>query len=137
MLMLFQPGPTFLGKACSQTKRGAPYIKVLHSIWVSTLLSWKGFPGTQKRTSLPGRFFKAKYARLFVPGKPFPACGQCYETFYGRKLRLFIISQSVCPWQAYQVYQVLLLGRFRPYPQTLDQVERLARDKRSSLLVKL
>ncbi len=23
--------------------------------------------------------------------------GQCYKTFYGRKLRLFIISKSVCP----------------------------------------
>ncbi len=27
--------------------------------------------------------------------------GQCYKTFYGRKLLLFIISQSVCPWQAF------------------------------------
>ncbi len=28
-------------------------------------------------------------------------CGQCYKTFYGRKLRLFIISWSVCPWKAF------------------------------------
>jgi len=27
--------------------------------------------------------------------------GQCYKTFYGRKLRIFVISQSVCPWQAF------------------------------------
>ncbi len=26
---------------------------------------------------------------------------QCYKTFYGRKLRLFIISYSVCPWQTF------------------------------------
>jgi hypothetical protein len=26
--------------------------------------------------------------------------GQCYKTFYGRKLQIFVISWSVCPWQA-------------------------------------
>ncbi len=26
---------------------------------------------------------------------------QCYKTFYGRKLRLFVLSYSVCPWQAF------------------------------------
>jgi hypothetical protein len=63
--------------------------------------------------------------------------GQCYKTFYGRKLRLFIISSSVCSWQAFpdksyvcgQVQEptlegsnckVLTLGRFLPYLQTLD-----------------
>ncbi len=30
-----------------------------------------------------------------------PASGQCYKTFYGRKLRLFIISYSAFPWQAF------------------------------------
>ncbi len=29
------------------------------------------------------------------------AWAQCYKTFYGRKLSLFIISQSVCPWKAF------------------------------------
>ncbi len=28
--------------------------------------------------------------------------GHCYKTFYGRKLRLFIISKSNCPCQAFQ-----------------------------------
>jgi hypothetical protein len=28
-------------------------------------------------------------------------CGQCCKTFYGRKLRLFIIRKSICPWQAF------------------------------------
>ncbi len=27
--------------------------------------------------------------------------GQCYKTFYGRKLRIFKISWSVCPWQTF------------------------------------
>ncbi len=27
--------------------------------------------------------------------------GQCFKTFYGRNLRIFIKSQSVCPWQAF------------------------------------
>ncbi len=30
------------------------------------------------------------------------AWGQCYKTFCGRKLRLFILSQSDCPWQAFE-----------------------------------
>jgi hypothetical protein len=28
---------------------------------------------------------------------------QCYKTFYGRILRIFEISWSVCPWQAFPV----------------------------------
>jgi hypothetical protein len=27
--------------------------------------------------------------------------GQRYKTFSGRNLRIFVISQSVCPWQAF------------------------------------
>jgi hypothetical protein len=27
--------------------------------------------------------------------------GQCYKTFYARNLRIFVISQSVCPWPAF------------------------------------
>ncbi len=27
--------------------------------------------------------------------------GQCYKTFYGRKLRIFKISLHICPWQAF------------------------------------
>jgi hypothetical protein len=27
--------------------------------------------------------------------------GQCYKTFYGRKLRLFVLSYSDCPWKAF------------------------------------
>jgi hypothetical protein len=25
-----------------------------------------------------------------------------YKTFYGRNLRMFVISYGVCPWQAFQ-----------------------------------
>jgi hypothetical protein len=27
--------------------------------------------------------------------------GLYYKTFYGRNLQIFVISSSVCPWQAY------------------------------------
>jgi hypothetical protein len=30
--------------------------------------------------------------------------GQRYKTFYGRTLRIFVISYSVCPWQALTAY---------------------------------
>ncbi len=29
---------------------------------------------------------------------------QCYKTFYGCNLRIFLISHSVCPWQAFESY---------------------------------
>jgi hypothetical protein len=29
---------------------------------------------------------------------------QCYETFYGRNLRYFVISLSVCLWEAFPTY---------------------------------
>jgi hypothetical protein len=28
---------------------------------------------------------------------------QCYKTFYGRNLQMFLISKSVCPWQVFTV----------------------------------
>jgi hypothetical protein len=28
--------------------------------------------------------------------------GLYYKTFYGRNLQIFVISYSVCPWQAFQ-----------------------------------
>ncbi len=33
--------------------------------------------------------------------------GQCYKTFYGRTLCIFIISQSVCPWQAFPAKSIV------------------------------
>ncbi len=78
-------------------------------------------------------------------------CGQCYKTFYGRKLRLFIISQSVCHWQAFQpnlMFAVKAGAYLSKAPfrcSTLGQdpglthkhqtrLERLASDKHSSLI---
>jgi hypothetical protein len=52
---------------------------------------------------------------------------QCFKTFYGRNLQMFIISWSVCPWQAVSAWQMLwvrpgayprvkhLKGKLRPY----------------------
>ncbi len=31
------------------------------------------------------------------------AWGQCYKTFFVRDLRIFVISESVCPWQAFSI----------------------------------
>ncbi len=45
---------------------------------------------------------------------------KCYKTFYGRKLRLFIISQSICSWQAFQAQSnkhSSLLRKFIDYRQ--------------------
>ena len=77
--------------------------------------------------------------------------GQCYKTFYSHKLLLFIISESVCPWKAFpaqsyvcrsgqeptlkwSILRCFILvgsGLTRKYQTGM---ERLARDKRSSLL---
>ncbi len=40
---------------------------------------------------------------------------QCYKTDYGRKLRTFVMSWSVFPWQAFQVY--CLWARPWAYPR--------------------
>ncbi len=42
--------------------------------------------------------------------------GQCYKTFYVRNLRIFVISQSVCPWQAVPV-QSIVCGQGMSLPQ--------------------
>jgi hypothetical protein len=42
---------------------------------------------------------------------------QYYKKIYGRKSRLFIISQSVCPWQAFPAYSNFF--QVRPEPTRL------------------
>jgi hypothetical protein len=37
----------------------------------------------------------------WISGNDMALCGQCYKKFYGRKLRLFLISYNVCRWQAF------------------------------------
>jgi hypothetical protein len=32
----------------------------------------------------------------------YPSCGQCYKSFYGRNLRIFVINKSVCPGELFQ-----------------------------------
>ncbi len=47
-----------------------------------------------------------------------PSRCQCYKTFYGRNLRIFVISQSVCPWQVLPAYQsIACLARQGAYPR--------------------
>ncbi len=77
---------------------------------------------------------------------------QSYKTFYVRNLRIFVVSQSVCYWQA----QLILIfgGKARSLPQSgatescfscvcfsfthkrQTRLERAAKDKLSSLLRK-
>ncbi len=77
--------------------------------------------------------------------------GQCCKTFFVRNLRIFLVSQSVCPGKPFQS-RLMIAGKAGVYPNeapfrcsTLGQapghthkqqtrVEKLARDKHSSLL---
>ncbi len=81
--------------------------------------------------------------------------GQCYKSFYSRKLQIFVISQSVCSSQA-QLFELSLIfsGEATSLPLSgapercftwisscltcrhLTRLERLARVKHSSLLHK-
>ncbi len=42
--------------------------------------------------------------------------GQCYKTFYGRKLRIFVISQSICHGKLFQLCR-MFVGKARSLPQ--------------------
>ncbi len=42
---------------------------------------------------------------------------QCYKTFFVRNLRIFVISQSVCTWQAFQP-SLMFVGEARSLPQS-------------------
>ncbi len=79
--------------------------------------------------------------------------GQCYQTFYGRNLRNFVISWNVCPGKPFQP-SVMFVGKARAYPSDVTfscctlgwapgithkyqtRLERLTRDKCFSLLRK-
>jgi hypothetical protein len=45
-------------------------------------------------------FFELNKNKLFATFPP-KCKGQSYKTFYGCNLRIFVISWSVCPWQAF------------------------------------
>ncbi len=79
---------------------------------------------------------------------------QCYKTFYCCNLRIFVISQSGCPWQAFPALSnvcrkgqeptqvkyilfVLLSGKLWPNPQIPDQAGKTFKRQHSSLLRKL
>jgi hypothetical protein len=54
---------------------------------------------------------------------------QCYQTFYSRDLQIFVISLSVCICKVLTAWSNALPGNIR--------LDRLARDKHSSLLRKI
>ncbi len=53
------------------------------------------------RLDSPILWFKLHSFNFLVWNEP---KGQCYKTFYDHKLRIFIISKSVCPWQAFPAW---------------------------------
>ncbi len=59
--------------------------------------------------------------------------GLSYKTFYCRNLLIFVISQSVCPWQVFPAQSNVFGWPYRKHQTKLD---RLARYKHSSLLLK-
>ncbi len=65
--------------------------------------------------------------------------GLHYKTFYDRNLCIFIISQSVCPWQAYPSdapFRCSTLGQAPGLTHKHQtRLESLDRDKHSSLLL--
>ncbi len=80
--------------------------------------------------------------------------GQCYKTFFARNLYIFVISQSVCPWQAFpaqsnvcrqgrslpelSTFQVLhsRVGSW-PHPQVLDNVGIVCQGQPLQLITKI
>ncbi len=125
------------------------------TVWSSTLISQSVCP----RPNFEVR--QEKYSSLVSPLSVteekkfcgFETRGQCYKTRYVCKLRILVISQSVCPWQPFQT-SLLFVGKARSlsqsvtYERFLNRVgscftnkhytrrEKLARDKHPSLLRK-
>ncbi len=90
-----------------------------------------------------GQVFYFKFGSLLLSRK---CRALYYKTFYGRNLRIFVISQSVCPWQAFPAQPRRVRPSEAPFRcSTLGQapclthkhqtrLERLSCDKCSSLL---
>ncbi len=109
---------------CSTNRSVANVIKLFH------LFSYKYY-----NISTSGQFNKNSRVLIYN-------AGQCYKTFFGRKLRLFVISQSICPWHAFPA-QSNVWGepiRVKQAPGLTHKhqngLKRLARDKCSGLLQK-
>ncbi len=72
------------------------------------ILDRKGLLG--KHTSLSVRSINEK-----VKYHDIDTWGQCCKNFYGRKLRIFVKSWSVCSWQAIPAYSIVF-GKVRSLP---------------------
>ncbi len=88
---------------------------------------------------------------ILTTNESYKAQGLYYKTFFGRNLRIIMISQSVCIWQAFTAQSNVCVGAYpgeAPFRcSTLgyapglthkhqSRQERLARDKQSSLIRK-
>ncbi len=77
------------------------------------------------------------------PLEKFAIWGHNYKAFYGRKLRIFVISQSICPWQAFpaqsnvqsQLESNLSYAPLQGTFKNCTRLERHAKDKRPSLSI--
>jgi hypothetical protein len=59
-----------------------------------------------QRSSLLRNFLKYSCKSIYKIG----SCAQCYKTFYIRNLQIIVISQSVYPWQAFQL-SLMFVGK--------------------------
>ncbi len=99
------------------------------SCW--SVFPWQAFPPKSNQHS----GFVIFFCKLWM----LKVLTTCYKTFFVRNLKIFVISQSVCPWQAFPAQSIvcgqgqehtlqcspskgLQQGRFLIYKQTLDQV---------------
>ncbi len=84
---------------------------------------------------------------------PLSTSRKCYKNFYNLKLRLFIISQSVCPWQAFPAQpnacgqgqestlewstrKVVHSGRLWYYSKMLDKAGKACQGQTLQLIMK-
>ncbi len=63
-------------------------------------LDYAGRPSKDKHGSLLGQFVKYVCKKFSNIG----SWGLYYKTFYGRNLQIFVMSYSVCPWQAFPAF---------------------------------
>ncbi len=82
-----------------------------------------------------------------------PPVGLYHKTYHGCKLRIAIISQSVCPWRAFPAQSSVWVrlgahpkvehlkgvysGRLWPYPQTIDQAGKACQEQTLQLIMEI
>jgi len=73
------------------------WIALTNDLGIATSHHWRRMRRSLKPKTTNLRFWSMTQAGLLTN-----RC-RCYKTFYGRSLRIVVISSSVCPWQALPV----------------------------------